>query len=114
MPNRPPRPCGQPGCPALVRSGRCAKHRRARPKDARPGFRRRGYGHGWEEIRAVVLRRDPTCKQCGRAASKVAAHIRSKRQGGSDQVTNLRGLCLSCHARETAALDGGFGNRVRR
>ena len=28
MPNRPLRPCAQPGCPATVVSGRCPKHQR--------------------------------------------------------------------------------------
>jgi hypothetical protein len=28
MPNRPLRPCGQPGCPELVSGGYCDKHKK--------------------------------------------------------------------------------------
>ncbi len=30
-------------------------------------------------------------------------HIKPKREGGSDEESNLQGLCHSCHSKKTAA-----------
>lgn len=120
MPIKAKRPCSVPGCPALVSSGRCAKHQQARPKDTRPSFRKRGYLKGqepterWEIQRARILARDPVCKICHLRPSRMADHVISLRRGGSRLDRNLQGACLSCGNRKTATQDGGFGNRVRR
>jgi 5-methylcytosine-specific restriction enzyme A len=73
--------------------------------------RRRGnpYGAEWRRIRDKILERDRhVCKKCGARASNVD-HILAKADGGSDDLSNLRSLCLRCHKAWTAEQ-----NRVRR
>ena len=116
-PNRIASPCSQPGCPAVATKGYCPKHRRARQRAyaAQPNRQRaqRQYHTGeWRELRAGVLERDPICMECKRAPSAEAAHIVARANAGADTMTNLRGLCHSCHSRETATRDGAFGNPV--
>lgn len=116
MPNRPKTPCRQPGCPALVdKPGYCPKHKRAEYKrcDAgRPSAAKRGYSRNWRCLRLMVLRRQPICatEGCDRPAEHVD-HIVPLWRGGTNELSNLRGLCRFCHARKTAAADGGFGNQ---
>jgi len=57
----------------------------------------------WRAIRAAVIARDPVCKTpaCGRTSTH-ADHIIPREQGGPDTMSNLRGLCASCHNRRSA------------
>jgi 5-methylcytosine-specific restriction protein A len=64
----------------------------------------------WRALRVEVMRRDPICRICGAKPSRHADHIVPRARGGSDDVSNLQGVCHSCHSRKTAAHDGGFGN----
>jgi len=108
MPWAAPRVCSAPGCNVPTRSDRCAQHPR---RDDRPSSSVRGYGsRDWRSRRAAVLRRDPICCECNAAPSTTAAHIVARSAGGDDSLFNLRGLCTSCHSRETSARDRGFGN----
>jgi len=61
----------------------------------------------WRRLRAIVLARDPVCRtpRCGRPSSHVD-HVTPRREGGSDDPLNLRGLCESCHNRRTADGNG--------
>ena len=105
MPNRIPIPCAEPGCPALTPGGRCPRHRAERQRA------QRGYQTSdWRRLRAAVLARDPICQEHGGHPSTTAGHIISRADGGEDTMDNLRGLCASSHSKETAKLDGGFGN----
>lgn len=54
----------------------------------------------------MVLRSDPICRRCGKAA-EVVDHIRPLSQGGQNTFENLQPLCKSCHDRKTATEDGG-------
>jgi len=56
----------------------------------------------WRALRAAILKRDPICRTpgCGRPSSH-ADHIVPRSRGGSDDPSNLRGLCAGCHARVT-------------
>lgn len=111
MPYAALRACAEPGCTAAQNAARCARHERS---DVRSGQRAAQYaGPAWRVRRAIVLRRDPVCTECGDRPSTTAAHIRSRSAGGDDSLSNLRGLCTSCHSRETASRDGGFGNPTR-
>lgn len=108
MPTSPPSPCTFPGCPKLVRGrgSRCPEHSY---EAARPSASLRGYAsRRWRRIRELVIERDGgSCQICGRLGRQVA-HIRDRRLGGSDDPSNLRLLCDSCHSRETA-LETKFG-----
>ena len=111
MPYAAPRVCAEPGCNRAQHAARCPEHQRT---DSRSGQRAARYsGAPWRLMRKAVLRRDPTCTECHEAPSTTAAHVIPRSKGGSDSMLNLRGLCTSCHSRETAARDGGFGNPTR-
>lgn len=56
----------------------------------------------WRAIRQRVLLRDPICKACHTQSSKCADHIVPRSQGGSDELSNLQGVCVSCHNRKSA------------
>ncbi|HFD40865.1 MAG TPA: HNH endonuclease [Anaerolineae bacterium] len=119
MPRRAPRPCRWPGCPELTRdhSGYCPAHLRQarRQRDAgRPSAARRGYGRRWQRIRRMYLNEHPLCEDpfgvhggMPPAATEVD-HIEPRRQGGSDDFSNLQALCHRCHSRKTA-LELGWG-----
>ncbi|CAN5850280.1 hypothetical protein BH18ACI5_BH18ACI5_04360 [soil metagenome] len=64
MASAPLRPCASPGCPELVRRGRCAPCARAHSRNdqARRGSsRERGYSWAWQKFRARWLRSRPYC-----------------------------------------------------
>jgi 5-methylcytosine-specific restriction endonuclease McrA len=56
----------------------------------------------WRKLRAAIIARDPICRTpgCGQPSTH-ADHIKPRRQGGSDDPSNLRGLCSCCNARVT-------------
>ena len=101
MPHRPPTPCRHPGCPALTHKLRCPEH--AREVDRRRGTtHERGYGIRWRRLRLLVLARDPYCQHpdCHLPATEVD-HVIPKRAGGTDELSNLQGLCKSHHSAKT-------------
>jgi len=54
------------------------------------------------------------CSICERNASTVADH-KIPHKGSwflFRDISNLWGICVDCHAKKTAAEDGGFGNYV--
>src|SRR5262245_36995537 len=100
MPTKPLRPCATPGCSDLVINGHCPAHRaqRYRIRDLARGNRHaRGYGYAWQELREMILIRDPLCVLClelgNLTTSTEADHIIPKSQGGDDSDANLRGVC---------------------
>src|SRR3990167_607100 len=100
MPHRPALPCSQPGCPALQP---CPTHRRDPYRTDQTEGRstsERGYGWAWQQLRALVLAEEPTCRLCP-AASTDVDHIMPKARGGTDNRINLRALCGDCHHRVT-------------
>jgi 5-methylcytosine-specific restriction protein A len=61
------RTCAEPGCSALVDSGKCATHKRQaqRAQDDRRGSAyERGYDRRWEKARAAFLAQHPVCALC--------------------------------------------------
>jgi 5-methylcytosine-specific restriction protein A len=60
MPTHALRPCLEPHCPTLVRSGRCFAH--ARTHDLRRGSSTaRGYSYRWSQYRLSFLNHYPLC-----------------------------------------------------
>jgi 5-methylcytosine-specific restriction protein A len=92
-------------------------HRPARlpVRDGRPSASARGYDAAWRKLRLLVLREVPVCETplCNAPATQVD-HVIALARGGTDERTNLRSYCASCHARKTAIEDGGFGRRATR
>ncbi len=113
------RPCGWPKCPALVRKQYCETHAPLSPSKfadkARGTAASRGYGAAWKRVRDQVLREEPLCTLCkdeGRVEpSSECDHVVSRAAGGTDDRSNLRGLCQRHHraktAREAAAFRDG-------
>ena len=120
MPFRPMKPCGYRGCQVLVSAGRCQACRR-QAEQLRGNATDRGYDHRHRTWRAQVLAQCPYCVDPERRhphelrPSRVADHVVPLRRGGTWDLTNGRGLCLSCHnalgARERARHEGG-GSKV--
>jgi 5-methylcytosine-specific restriction endonuclease McrA len=60
---------------------------------------------GHAALRAFIIRRDRSCRQCGAASDLVADHIVSRRNGGSHHPDNLQALCQSCNSRKANLVD---------
>lgn len=111
MPRRAKSPCAQPGCPALVESGRsyCPEHGGDR---GRGSSAQRGYGGRWQRLRAAYLAGHPVCVDpFGRHEGQVIPatevdHITPRVRGGTDHVENLQALCKSCHSYKTSREQG--------
>ena len=100
-----PRICTYPGCGVLVRGGpRCAKH--PAPTMRGKTATKRTRGRKWMAIRQRVLRMEPRCVECLKAGRLAQAdkvdHRVPLEEGGTDDESNLQGLCHPCHARKTA------------
>ena len=115
MPTAPKKPCRYPGCPALIDGGLCPTHARLlqrRYDAARGTTKERGYGVEWQRLRRLILDRDPMCTWPGcEQRSTDVDHIVSRRRGGTDDPSNLRGLCHAHHSEKTARFDGAWGRR---
>jgi 5-methylcytosine-specific restriction protein A len=103
-----PKPCGHPGCGALVRdgSGRCAKH----PKPAwaaKATTTKRTTGRKLQRMRAELFARAPLCAMCEAAGRVTLAtqrdHIKPLAEGGADDQSNEQGLCHLCHEAKSEA-----------
>ena len=105
--------CGEPGCSALVPSGRCATHA-PRDRAQRPGYTdvHRWYSsQAWQRLRLAVLQDEPFCRSCRAAGLNVLTtdidHI-VKHDGHAARFwdrSNLQGLCRPCHTRKTTRGD---------
>ena len=117
------RPCATPGCPNAIPPGstRCddCTRQHSRQLDRRRETQaQRGYNsRGHRRFRRAVLARDPLCVLCGDVAT-VADHFPTSRRDLITQGLNPndpkrgRGLCASCHGRETAEHQpGGWNDR---
>ena len=103
MPTSPPRACIEPGCAAYALAGKARCHVHQARRAVRASRHERGYGAGWERLRAAFLGDHPWCS-CGERATDVD-HITPKRRGGDDEPENLQALCHPCHSRKTGRGD---------
>ncbi|MFJ3705043.1 MULTISPECIES: holin [unclassified Streptomyces] len=117
MPTRAPKRCTTGGCSGTPTpgSGKCPRCARPRP---RPSAAAQGYGREHERrFRAGVLARDTVCVLCMQTPAVHADHWPlSKRElverGLDDNDPRRgRGLCASCHSKETAEHQPGGWNR---
>src|SRR4029453_14526656 len=96
--------CTRPGCPNLSDGGPCSEHVHARDQ-RRGSAASRGYNANWRRLRLMVLAREPLCRECkaeGRITEATDVdHILERNKGGTDELSNLRPLCHSCHSRRT-------------
>jgi len=117
MPHKMPHPCGAPGCPNTVNNGRyCDVHKQS-VDEPRGTSARRGYGYKWQQLRRMFLREHPLCADPFSRHGGVPPlatdvdHITRKRDGGTDDPSNLQGLCHSCHSMKTRAEMGVGGDK---
>ena len=113
MPSKPLRPCANRGCPnAGTVRGMCPEHaiqREAQYEQGRGTAAQRGYDVKWRRIRAQFLKFHPYCENHPLEASVDVDHRISKRDGGTDEWSNLAALCHSCHSKKTSAQDHRWG-----
>lgn len=56
---------------------------------------------GWGQIRREALDRDGwRCRNCGKAGRLEVHHVLKLRDGGTNDLANLRSLCVGCHLAE--------------
>jgi len=60
-------------------------------------------GRQWASLRAKVLQEEPTCSTCGTNQSTICDHVTPLFEGGTDERSNLTGMCRPCHKEKTAA-----------
>ncbi len=112
--------CLAPRCPVLVERGYCKAHYRAQ-EATRGSQRDRGYTRRWERLAAAFRERYPLCGQrpgnlapvlsecyeTGRVTvARVVDHVIPHKGDPAlmwDEATNWQSLCVSCHAKKTAA-----------
>lgn len=119
MPNRALRPCAVPGCPNLVRSGRCDQHRDARPAQASVDERERHrlYGRKWQAARRRYLNEHPFCDDClagGAYTPATEVHHVTPHRGDASLFwddANWCALCKVCHSRHTSRETRGRGGK---
>ena len=119
MPTKALAHCTAPNCSQLVPSGtsRCPAHEQRRERDRRErtpgrmalGARGRPIDYyqtrEWRLLRDRVLSEEPFCRHCqGQRRTEFATvvdHIIPRSEGGSDERSNLQGLCARHHSAKT-------------
>lgn len=102
------KPCAQPGCPTLVAKGttRCLIHRRAQDKAIKQRDRNERavyFTKRWQGLRRTVRQNQgPWCatEGCTRLWTDLD-HVIPIRDGGTEDMENLSGLCHPCHSAKT-------------
>ena len=109
MPRKPKRPCRFSGCPKLTdsKSGYCEEHRSQMQRHyehfSRGYKSKERYGSAWQKIRNRYIATHPLCEMClglGRATvATLVHHVKPLADGGTNDESNLKSLCVSCHER---------------
>ena len=115
MAMRPLRPCLYPGCPELVSSGRCDKHKvDHRECDRHRGSStERGYGARHRQIRGIVRREEPLCRECLKTGLLTPSNEMDHIDGDAFNTArvNLQMLCRHHHSQKSVREQGGFGHK---
>ena len=115
MPKAALKPCKYPGCPELVASGYCERHKKERGGAVvRDPNRQRLYGRRWQKMRVKQLKNQPWCEIClenGVHTLATQVHHVERHEGDEHMFYNspLQSLCISCHSKETAKEVKGRG-----
>jgi 5-methylcytosine-specific restriction enzyme A len=96
----------------------CASAQSNTEREQRPTAAQRGYGARWQRLRHAFLYGHPLCADpfSVHDGQPVLAtdvdHIVRRRDGGSDEESNLQPLCHSCHSKKTMAENKGRGGSI--
>ena len=107
-----PKNCQEYGCSAPAYTGNyCDAHRKSHKTQARKDLNRTNQSFAdssnfynsnqWRKLRQMVLRGEPLCRTCGRAAHDVDHIIPIRKGGARSSLDNLQALCKSCHAKKS-------------
>jgi 5-methylcytosine-specific restriction enzyme A len=67
-----------------------------------------------KEVREYVFQRDNyQCKSCGETSKLAIDHIIPLASGGSNDLSNLQTLCISCNSQKKHYFDPHFDRRFR-
>lgn len=114
--NKPLRTCQHIGCSALVEQGYCDKHKKDKQSydRYRGSSTERGYGARHRQIREVVIREEPLCRECLKTGRITPSNEMDHIDGNpwNTERSNLEMLCASCHSRKTVREQGGFKGKI--
>lgn len=102
MRRRPLTVCAEPGCPALVRRGRCVRHARPPWRTSKRPRQARGYDVEHDRLRRQVAQEAQECALCGSRGRWELDHVIPQSRGGATVRNNVRRLCVRCHREKTA------------
>jgi 5-methylcytosine-specific restriction endonuclease McrA len=57
------------------------------------------YDYQWQKVRAEAIRLQPYCSFCGTGNDLTGDHIVPLKEGGTNDIDNVRVLCRSCNTR---------------
>ena len=97
----------------LASDGRRTKFESPAARDARLERGRFYASAKWRKLRAKFLQDNPICSECNFALAVAVDHIvpRLDDKSRALDVTNLRALCTSCHARIGQKFSGRLNKR---
>jgi 5-methylcytosine-specific restriction enzyme A len=107
MPSQSLRKCTQPGCDALVKSGRCSAH--SRKSYHNPKAKQLYNSRRWQVLRVAHLSDNPWCVDCfvdGRYVLATEVDHINPHKGDAGlffDPANLQSLCKVDHSRKTAS-----------
>ena len=105
--------CGR-AIPNQAHAGWCP---RGKTWKRRPTRNQAAYSGDWPTLVKQIIQRDPWCQlrfpNCERLSVQVD-HILGVSEGGTNDPTNLRGVCKRCHARRTGQQGARAANAKRR
>lgn len=115
MPRKALQTCAKPGCPELVVSGYCDKHK-TKSSQYHQEWQCLYDTQRWQRIRAIQLSVQPWCEECLRAntytlatdVDHVEPHRGDKRKFFSGP---FQSLCKRCHSEKTATEVNGRGDQ---